>query len=55
MELSPATALIALLAGGALFGALGAFLALPAAAVIQSVLTAFFPRHEVVASAATRS
>lgn len=52
MSLSPASALIALLAGGALFGALGAFLALPAAAVIQSVATAFFPRHEVVESAA---
>ena len=48
MSLSPATALIALLAGGALFGALGAFLALPAAAVIQSIMTAFFPRHDVV-------
>lgn len=54
MELAPASALIALLAGGAMFGPLGAFLALPAAAVIQSVLTAFFPRHEVVESAATR-
>lgn len=52
MSLSPASALTALLAGGALFGALGAFLALPAAAVIQSVATAFFPRHEVVESAA---
>lgn len=47
MELTPASALIALLAGGALFGPLGAFLALPAAAVIQSVATAFFPRHPV--------
>lgn len=48
MELTPASAIIALLAGGALFGPLGAFLALPAAAVIQSIATAFFPRHEVV-------
>jgi predicted PurR-regulated permease PerM len=54
MELTPASAVVALLAGGALFGPLGAFLALPAAAVIQSVATAFFPRHEVVESAATR-
>lgn len=54
MELNPASALIALLVGGALFGALGAFLALPAAAVVQSVFTAFFPRHTVVDSAATR-
>jgi predicted PurR-regulated permease PerM len=54
MELAPASALIALLAGGALFGPLGAFLALPAAAVIQSVATAFFPRHTVVEEAATR-
>lgn len=54
MALTPASALIALLAGGAMFGALGAFLALPAAAVIQSILTAFFPRHAVVESAATR-
>ncbi len=54
MQLAPATALTALLAGGALFGALGAFLALPAAAVIQSILTAFFPRHEVLESAAGR-
>ncbi|MEZ5185137.1 MAG: AI-2E family transporter [Candidatus Nanopelagicales bacterium] len=55
MELAPASALIALLAGGALFGPLGAFLALPAAAVIQSIATAFFPRHEIVESAAVRS
>jgi predicted PurR-regulated permease PerM len=54
MALAPASALIALLAGGALFGPLGAFLALPAAAVIQSVATAFFPRHAVVEEAATR-
>ena len=54
MELTPASAVIALLAGGAMFGPLGAFLALPAAAVIQSVATAFFPRHEVLDSAATR-
>ena len=54
MALTPASALIALLAGGAMFGALGAFLALPAAAVIQSIMTAFFPRHAVVESAATR-
>ena len=55
MELAPASALVALLAGGALFGPLGAFLALPAAAVIQSVATAFFPRHAVVEEAAVRS
>ena len=54
MSLAPASALIALLAGGAMFGPLGAFLALPAAAVIQSVATAFFPRHPIVESAATR-
>jgi len=54
MELTPASAVIALLAGGAMFGPLGAFLALPAAAVIQSVATAFFPRHEVLESAAAR-
>lgn len=54
MQLAPAVALLSLLIGGAVFGPLGAFLALPAAAVIQSVLTAFFPRHDVVESAASR-
>jgi predicted PurR-regulated permease PerM len=54
MQLSPAAAVISLLIGGAVFGPLGAFLALPAAAVIQSVATAFFPRHTVVESAAVR-
>lgn len=54
MQLAPAVALLSLLIGGAVFGPLGAFLALPAAAVIQSVLTAFFPRHVVIESAASR-
>lgn len=54
MSLAPASALIALLVGGAWFGPIGAFLALPAAAVIQSILSAFFPRYDVVESAATR-
>lgn len=54
MQLAPAAAVISLLIGGAVFGPLGAFLALPAAAVIQSVATAFFPRHTVVESAAIR-
>lgn len=54
MALSPAAAIIALILGFEVIGALGAFLALPAAAVIQSVASAFFTRHEVMPVAATR-
>lgn len=54
MALSPAAAVIALMVGVDVFGPLGAFLALPAAAVIQSVGSTFFARHEVVPEAAYR-
>ncbi len=48
MELHPAVALGSAFAGGALFGAIGAFLALPAAAVLQAGITTYSKRYEVV-------
>ncbi len=49
MALHPAVAFVAVLAGGALLGAVGAFLALPAAAIIGALVEAAGERHEVVA------
>lgn len=51
MELNPAVAFVAVLAFGAVFGALGAFLALPVAATIKAVSGAYLTRHELVDSA----
>jgi len=48
MELHPAVALGSAFAGGALFGAIGAFLALPAAAVIQAGVSNYSRRYDVV-------
>lgn len=48
MPLSPAAVLVALAMGVAVFGTLGAFLALPAAALIQSVVSASLTPHEIV-------
>lgn len=50
MELNPAVAFISVLAFGAVFGALGAFLALPVAATIKAVSGAYLKRHELVDS-----
>ncbi|HEX9888803.1 MAG TPA: AI-2E family transporter [Nitriliruptorales bacterium] len=49
MELHPAVAFLAVLAGASLLGAIGALLALPAAAITAAVVSAAGQRHEVVA------
>jgi predicted PurR-regulated permease PerM len=50
LEMNAAVSLLAVLAFGAVFGVLGAFLALPVAATIQAVATTYFQRHELVES-----
>ena len=54
MQLHPAIAFFAALAGGAISGVLGAFMALPAAAVIQATVSSYVRRHEVVETELTR-
>jgi predicted PurR-regulated permease PerM len=54
MQLHPAVAFAAALAGGSISGLLGAFMALPAAAVIQATVSTYLTRHEVVESDLTR-
>jgi predicted PurR-regulated permease PerM len=54
MQLHPAVAFGAALAGGSINGLTGAFLALPAAAVIQATVSTYLTRHEVVESDLTR-
>jgi hypothetical protein len=54
MQLHPAVAFGAALAGAALSGLIGAFMALPAAAVIQSTVSTYLKRHEVVDTELTR-
>jgi len=54
MQLHPAVAFFAVLAGGAFGGVIGAFLALPAAAIIQATVSTYLTRHEVVESELTR-
>jgi predicted PurR-regulated permease PerM len=53
MELHPAVAFGSVIAGASLFGATGAFLALPATATLQSALSVYVRRHEVVESELT--
>ena len=48
MDLHPAIAFGTVIVGAALFGVVGALVALPAAAVIQAVGSTYFARHEVV-------
>ncbi|MEV7972110.1 AI-2E family transporter [Cellulomonas sp. NPDC089187] len=50
LQLNPAVAFLSVLAFGALFGALGAILALPVVATIQAVGSTYFRRHELVES-----
>lgn len=50
MSLHPAVAFGTVIAGAALFGAVGALLALPAAAVFQAIASANVTRHDVVDS-----
>ncbi len=54
MQLHPAVAFFAALAGGLLNGVVGAFLALPAAAIIQAIVSSYLKRHEVVETDLTR-
>ncbi|MGK2947499.1 MAG: AI-2E family transporter [Acidimicrobiales bacterium] len=53
MELHPALAFGAALAGAAMLGAVGAVLALPAAAMGQALISQWGARHEVIESALT--
>ncbi len=53
MDLHPAVAFGAAIAGGMLAGPMGAILALPAAGVIQAFVSTFLERHEVVDSRLT--
>ncbi|MGY4642829.1 AI-2E family transporter [Cellulomonas sp. URHB0016] len=50
LELNPAMSFLAVLAFGAVFGPIGAFLALPVAATIQAVSSTYVRRHELVDS-----
>lgn len=50
LEMNPAVAFVVVIAFGAVFGALGAFLALPIAATIQAVWNTYVQRHELVDS-----
>ncbi|MFD6166453.1 AI-2E family transporter [Oerskovia sp. NPDC060287] len=50
LEMNPAVSFVVVLAFGALFGALGAFLSLPIAATIQAVANTYLQRHELVDS-----
>ncbi|MFI5780265.1 AI-2E family transporter [Nocardia sp. NPDC051570] len=48
VDVNAAVALLAVLAGAALLGAVGALLAIPATATVQALLTEYVPRYEVV-------
>ncbi|SDD13432.1 Predicted PurR-regulated permease PerM [Sanguibacter gelidistatuariae] len=50
LQMNPAMSFVVVLAFGAVFGALGAFLSLPIAATIQAVATTYLRRHELVDS-----
>jgi len=50
MELHPAVAFGAAIVGGSLFGIMGAFLALPAVAIIQAMLSTYINRYELIDS-----
>jgi predicted PurR-regulated permease PerM len=48
MDLHPAVAFGTVIVGASLFGAVGALVALPAAAVMQAIATTYLARHEVI-------
>ncbi len=48
MDVHPAIAFISVVIGGALLGAVGALLALPATAIIQALLSTYIRRHELI-------
>lgn len=50
MDLNPAVAFLSVLAFGAVFGALGAFLALPLAASFQAIFNAYIKHYELIDS-----
>ncbi|GAA2241884.1 hypothetical protein GCM10010401_13420 [Rarobacter faecitabidus] len=50
LEMNPAVAFIVVIAFGSVFGAVGAFIGLPIAAVIQAGLSTYVRRHELVDS-----
>jgi predicted PurR-regulated permease PerM len=53
LSLHPAVAFGTVIAGAALIGPVGALLALPAAAVVQAIISTIGERHEVVESELT--
>jgi len=53
MQLHPAVAIGSAIAGGSLAGPIGAFLSLPAAAIIQASIGTFVRRHDVLESELT--
>ncbi|WP_300765670.1 AI-2E family transporter [uncultured Bifidobacterium sp.] len=50
MDLNPAVAFLSVLVLGAMFGALGAFLALPVTASVQAILKVYLKRYDLVDS-----
>lgn len=54
LELHPAVAFVSVLIGAALLGAAGALLALPAAAIVTALVSAYGERHEVMEHGLTR-
>lgn len=54
MQLHPAVAFFAALAGGTISGVLGAFMALPVAATVQATISTYLTRHEVLETELTR-
>lgn len=50
MEMNPAVSFVVVIAFGSVFGALGAFLALPVAATIQAASVTYVRRHELINS-----
>ncbi|WP_454294018.1 AI-2E family transporter [Salana multivorans] len=50
LEMNPAVSFVVVIAFGSVFGALGAFLALPIAATIQAIASTYIRRHELVTS-----
>lgn len=50
MDINPAIALLAVFIFGALFGALGAFIALPITGALQTMMTLYTKKHDVIQS-----
>lgn len=53
MDLHPAVAFVSVFVGGTLLGAVGALLALPAAAITKALLSTYVRRHELIDELAT--